>query len=288
MLLADFDVLVIDGDPECLEVLAAHLLGHGARTTGVRTGATALEIAARKPPHALICELNLPDLDGRSLLETFRRLPGCGNVPAIALTALPALAGYAQANGAGFEKYLIKPARLTDVADAVCCLVGDRDIPRSGTTPSLGEIGESIALHDYRSLLRGLNVSAAHRYTALLRFDATELSSVWTFDRERPSLDPFPLRLRVADTPCALIRANGATTVLEDTNRGGRTYADNRDHGMRALCGVPLFGDGRVVQGALCHFDPQPRSASPQTVELLERVARMFSFLAAKRGQKQA
>lgn len=285
MLLADIDALVIDGDPECLEVLGAHLIGHGARARGVRNGATALDVAAKKPPAVVICELNLPDFDGRSLVAALRSLPGCGSVPAIALTALPALAGYARAQGAGFEKYLIKPARLTDVTDAVCCVVGDRDIPASGTTPSLGEISESIALHDYRSLLRALNVSAAHRCTALLRFDDEELNSVWTFDRERPSLDPFPLRLRVAETPCALVRANRAPVVIEDTTRNGKSYAGSRGHGMRALCGVPLLGQGSVAHGVLCHFDPDPRSASSPTVDLLERVARMFSFLAAKRDQ---
>ena len=287
MLLADLDILVIDGDLECLEVLGAHLLGHGARTTGVRSGAAALEVAAQNPPSALICELNLPDFDGRSLIAALRSLPGCGNVPAIALTALPALAGYARALGAGFEKYLIKPARLTDVTDAVCCVVGDRDIPSSGSTPTLGEISESIALHDYRSLLRALNVSTSHRYTSLLRFDDAELTSIWTYDRERPTLDPFPLRLRVADTPCALIRADRAPVALDDTSRNGRSYAGNREHGMRALCGVPLLGEGGIVHGALCHFDPDARPAKPQAIELLERVARMFRFLAPKVGAKR-
>ena len=287
MLLADLDILVIDGDLECLEVLGAHLLGHGARTTGVRSGAAALEVAARTPPSAVICELNVPDFDGRALVAAVRSLPGCANVPAIALTALPALASYARANGAGFEKYLIKPARLTDVADAVCCVVGNRDIPSSGQTPSLGEISESIALHDYRSLLRGLNVSTGHRYTSLLRFDEAELSSVWTYDRERPTIDPFPLRLRVADTPCALIRADRAPVAIDDTSRNGRSYAGNREHGMRSLCGVPLLADGGLTQGALCHFDPDPRPAMPHTLELLERVARMFHFLAPKGGAER-
>lgn len=282
MLLADLDILVIDGDPECLEVLGAHLLGHGARTTGVRSGASALDIAARRPPDAVICELSLPDFDGRSLVAGLRSLPGCSHVPAIALTALPALAGYARSLGAGFEKYLIKPARLTDVADAVCCVVGDRRIPASGTTPTLGEISESIALHDYRSLLRALNQSTTHRYTSLLRFDDPELTSVWTFDRERPAIDPFPLRLRTAETPCALIRGDGVPVTLEDTSRNGQSHATNGEHGMRSLMAVPLLGDAGVARGALCHFDSDPRHANPEALDLLERVARMFRFLAVK------
>jgi len=281
MLLADLDILVVDGDPECLEVLGAHLLGHGARTTGVRSGASALDIAARRAPDALICELSLPDFDGRSLVAAFRSLPGCGHVPAIALTALPALAGYARGIGAGFEKYLIKPARLSDVTDAVCCVVGDRRIPASGATPTLGEISESISLHDYRSLLRGLNQSTTHRFSSLLRFDEPELTSVWTFDRERPALDPFPLRLRIAETPCALIRGDGVPVTLEDTSLNGHSQVAS-EHGMRSLLGVPLLGDAGVARGTLCHFDSAPRPSNPEALDLLERVARMFRFLSVK------
>jgi CheY-like chemotaxis protein len=282
MLLADLDILVVDGDPECLEVLGAHLLGYGARTTGVRSGASALDRAARRAPDVVICELSLPDFDGRSLVAALRGLPGCSNVPAIALTALPALAGYARALGAGFEKYLIKPARLGDVTDAVCCLMGDRRIPASGTTPTLGEISESISLHDYRSLLRALNRSTTHRYSSLLRFDDPELTSVWTFDRERPAIDPFPLRLRISETPCALIRSDRVPVTLDDTSGYGQSYAANREHGMRSLLGVPLLEEGGAAYGTLCHFDSEPRHSKPEALDLLERVARMFRFLSVK------
>jgi GAF domain-containing protein len=86
----------------------------------------------------------------------------------------------------------------------------------------------------------------------------------------------------VTDTPCALIRADRAPVALDDTSRNGRSYADNREHGMRSLCGVPLFAEGGAAYGALCHFDGDPRPAMPQAIELLERVARMFRFLSPK------
>jgi CheY-like chemotaxis protein len=282
MLLGDRTVLIVDDDHECLEVLGAHLARQGARAPGVRSGAAALEFVASTPPDAVICELALPDFDGRSLLMELRNAPRCGAVPALALTAQPPLVGYARALGAGFEKYLIKPARLSDVTDALCCLVGDRHVPASGVVPSLGQISEAIALHDYRTLLGALNASTSHRYTALFRFDEAELSSIWTFDRERPTTDPFPLRLRTDDTPCAFLRSNRGLLALEDAQRDERTAGRFAQHGMRSLCGVPLSGDNGTTFGALCHFDAEPRPALPHALDLLERVARMFRFLSAR------
>jgi GAF domain-containing protein len=130
--------------------------------------------------------------------------------------------------------------------------------------------------------LGALNASTTHRYTGLLRFDGAELASVWTFDRERPRADPFPLRLRIADTPCELVRSARTAIALEDTWRDGRAATRGSAHGMRALVGVPLAGDNGALYGALCHFDPEPRAPLPHALDLLERVARMFRFLSAK------
>lgn len=282
MLLAERSVLIVDDDAESVKVLRAHLSAQGARVDGAPTGAAALELASKVPPDAVICELALPDFDGRSLISSLRAVPGCETRPALALTTEPPLVGYARALGAGFEKYLLKPARLEDVTDALCCVLGDSRARPAGVLPSLAQISEAIAVHDYRALLGAMNASTRHRYTGLLRFDGPELSSIWTFDRERPSTDPFPLRLRTADTPCELLRETRTTVALEDAWQGQRPAGRGASHGMRALVGVPLAGDDGALYGALCHFDPEPRAALPHALDLLERVGRMFRFLSVK------
>jgi CheY-like chemotaxis protein len=282
MLLAERTLLVVDDDHDSLDVLTAHLVGQGARVHGVRSGTAALEVVRNMRPDALITELVLPDFDGRSLLSALRDAPLCGTVPALALTSQPALVGYARALGAGFEKFLLKPTRLGDVTDALCCLLRESRVPPSGVVPSLGEISEAIALHDYRALLGALNASTTHRHTGLFRFDGGELTSIWTFDRERPAMDPFPLRQRTDETPCELVRSTRGTIVLEDALRDERTLGRFVTPGMRSLCGVPLGGDNGTLYGMLGHFDPEPHPALPHAVDLLERVARMFRFLSAK------
>jgi len=286
MLLADKSVLIADDDAESLSLLSGHLVAQGARVEGVQSGTAALDRARAIPPDALICELALPDLDGRTLVSALRALPRCGEAPALGITTQPPLVGYARALGAGFQKYLLKPARLDDVTDALCCLLGEPRVPPSGVLPSLAQISEAIALHDYRTLLAALNASTTHRYTGLLRFDEAELTSTWTFDRERPETDPFPLRLLTSDTPCERLRTTRAAVALEDTLRDERAAGRGAPHGMRSLAGVPLAGENGSLYGTLCHFDPEPREAPSHVMDLLERVAGMFRFLSAKSLQE--
>jgi CheY-like chemotaxis protein len=281
MLLDDLSVLLVDDDQESLEVLAAHLESLGADLLIARTAGEAVLEADRRP-HAVISELSLPDLQGRSLLDMLRAARGSAELPSIALsTTYRPLAGQAQALAFGFQKYLVKPSRLTDIADALCSVAGERSVPAPGTVVSLDALGHALSRRDYRWVLGGLNASVAHRYSALFRFDGTELSSVWTFDRENPLVDSFPLETKLADTPCATIRASAEPLTVEDSRRDDRLRPEQRAR-MRSFIGVPLVGFHGGSFGVLCHFDSHPRPSDGRALELLERSALMFRFVGDK------
>jgi CheY-like chemotaxis protein len=282
MLLDDLSVVLVDDDPESLEVLATHLKGQGADFRVAKNAREATLIVGDRCPDAVISELLLPDVQGPSLLASLRASPGCAELPAVALSSHRRLAVQAQALESGFEKYLVKPSRLSDIADAVCSVIGDRTIPPPGTLVSLDSLGQGLAQHDYRWVLGALNASTAHRYSALFRFDDAELTSVWTFDRENPLVDSFPLETKVSDTPCALVRAHGEPVTIEDAREEQLLRPEQRRHRMRSFVGVPLLGWQAGPFGALCHFDAQPRPADVRALELLERAALMFRFVGDK------
>jgi CheY-like chemotaxis protein len=215
-------------------------------------------------------------------LAALRAAPGCEDLPAVALSTHRRLAVQAQALESGFEKYLVKPSRLTDVADALCSVVGERSVPAPGTVVSLDALGHGLAQHDYRWVLGALNASTGHRYSGLFRFDDGELTSVWTFDRENPLVDSFPLETKLSDTPCAAIRAGGQPVVVEDAQRDRPPGAELRPDRMRSFVGVPLLGWHGGPFGSLCHFDAQARPADTRSLELLERSALMFRFVGDK------
>jgi CheY-like chemotaxis protein len=281
MLLDDLSVLLVDDDQESLEVLDAHLKSQGADVRIARSAEEAVGAATDRRPDAMISELLLPDAQEPSLLSRVRAAAGCGQLPAIALSTHRLVGAQAQALELGFEKYLVKPSRLTDVADALCSLAGERSVPAPGTVVSLDAVGHALALHDYRWVLGALNAAVAHRYSALFRFDDSELRSVWTFDRERPLVDSFPLETRVLDTPCAVVKTRSEPLTVEDSTRDDRLRPEQRTR-MRSFVGVPLLGWHGGPFGVLCHFDLHPRPPDGRALEFLERSALMFRFVGDK------
>lgn len=103
---------------------------------------SALEQARGLYPSLLLLDLRLPDLHGAELLRLLRRVPGCEQVPAIAVTAEQ---GY---NGAtsGFDGLWLKPFDVNGAIERIQQLLAQPAAPRSAppapdfpqlTTPAL-------------------------------------------------------------------------------------------------------------------------------------------------------
>jgi len=123
-------VLVVDDDPDALDMLAFLLTEAGAtvRTAGSAVEAGALLRWAR--PDVLVSDLAMPDEDGYSLIRTLRAAErGTGReTPAIALTAYVRVQDRARAVAAGFNMFVEKPVDLEElvsvIADVVQCRPG--------------------------------------------------------------------------------------------------------------------------------------------------------------------
>ncbi len=85
---AAIDVVHVDDDPETL--LLVRLLLEGEPDIAVRSCATAEEsraAVAAAAPDVLLLDVMMPVIDGPTLLEELRLLPGCAGVPALFVTA---------------------------------------------------------------------------------------------------------------------------------------------------------------------------------------------------------
>ncbi|HTQ02597.1 MAG TPA: GAF domain-containing protein [Polyangiaceae bacterium] len=278
MLLADRTVLLVDPDTSALDSLSVELRAHGAKCFSARDAATAIWGARETLPDAVVCELELPDRDATALLFELRNGPV--SLPAVALAAerraLVRLRENGHTLGNRFEKRFAKPARALDVVDAICSLLGDGS--EGGLAPSLDVIADALDRHDYRSLLGRLNATTSHRYSALFRFDEGALTSVWTFDRKEPKVDPFPLDVPVTSTPLAALLERSQAVCISDTAADERVTREQRHADMRGFAAVPLHGVDNAVFGAICHFDPEPQATDAASLDLLERTAKIFCF----------
>jgi signal transduction histidine kinase len=115
--LSDLRVLVVDDDPETLEMLTTGLGRFGARVTTASTVAAARQIIKSEALDVIVSDLAMPQEDGFTLMRDLRRERI--DVPAVALTAHDRSDDKARVLAAGFSQHIAKPATPLDVARAI-------------------------------------------------------------------------------------------------------------------------------------------------------------------------
>ena len=101
-------VLVVDDEPDIVDMLKAYREMSGYLVMTASTGKRALEQAKRKPD-AIILDRGLPDIEGLSVCEQLRETTGC---PIIFLTAKVETADEIDGFAVGADDYVTKPFSL--------------------------------------------------------------------------------------------------------------------------------------------------------------------------------
>ncbi|MCI2422839.1 response regulator transcription factor [Saccharopolyspora sp. K220] len=106
-------VLVVDDEPNILELLTAALRLSGFEVRGAGTGAEALRAAEEFRPDIVVLDVMLPDRDGFSVATELRA--GGNSVPVLFLTARDAVEDRIAGLTAGGDDYVTKPFSLDEV-----------------------------------------------------------------------------------------------------------------------------------------------------------------------------
>jgi CheY-like chemotaxis protein len=108
-LLQDQKILVIDDEPDSLEVAAILLEMHGAKVITAVNGKEGLALAKLHHPLFIIADLSMPEMDGWEMLHELKIDRTSLEIPVIALTAHAMQGDRSRAIAAGFHNYLSKP-----------------------------------------------------------------------------------------------------------------------------------------------------------------------------------
>jgi len=73
------------------------------------TGRAGVEAAARFRPHAVVCDIGLPELDGYEVARILRARPDTSSARLIAVTGYGRTEDVEKARKAGFHQHLTKP-----------------------------------------------------------------------------------------------------------------------------------------------------------------------------------
>jgi CheY-like chemotaxis protein len=102
--------ILIAEDNEANLALVEYLLrAAGHRTVAATDGLEAVRLARQIRPDLVICDLQMPEVDGYSVLAQVREDPTLREMPVIALTAFSRRIDRTTALVAGFDGYLSKP-----------------------------------------------------------------------------------------------------------------------------------------------------------------------------------
>ncbi len=102
-------VLVIEDDPENLDFLLYLLTALGHTAYPARNGVDGLIRAALENPDLILCDINLPLLDGYGVVRQLKANTTLRRVPLIAVTALAMLGDREMVLSRDFDGYLAKP-----------------------------------------------------------------------------------------------------------------------------------------------------------------------------------
>jgi CheY-like chemotaxis protein len=108
-LLAGWDIVVIDDDPDSLEVASIILDNYGANVHNATDGAEGIEVIRKVRPRFVISDISMPVMDGWGVIHTMKNDADLIDIPAIALTAHAMYGDRERAIVAGFNNYLTKP-----------------------------------------------------------------------------------------------------------------------------------------------------------------------------------
>jgi signal transduction histidine kinase len=151
-------LLLIDDESELLNVFAEILGEAGHEVTQAASGPAGIKAAQRTPPDLVLCDVNMPGMDGYAVLEAFRADVRFAATPFLFLTGLSAGHHARAAMSLGADDYLTKPVSNRDLIEAVEARLTRRAASRREADGRVEEIQRSVAFLLPHELLTPLTV----------------------------------------------------------------------------------------------------------------------------------
>jgi PAS domain S-box-containing protein len=120
--LAGTRILVVDDEPDMLDLITFVLEESGAEVQSATSGLSALECLPQFKPDIVVSDIAMPEGNGYELVQQMKSHPE-GQIPAIALTAYASNTHQERSLQAGFAQYLTKPVEPLDLVAAIINLL---------------------------------------------------------------------------------------------------------------------------------------------------------------------
>jgi CheY-like chemotaxis protein len=102
-------ILVIEDNPTNLYLMNYLLQSFGYAVLTASDGREGLETAGRELPDMIICDIQMPVMDGYEFVRLIRDNPRLTHIPIVAITAFAMVDDRQKVLASGFDNYLSKP-----------------------------------------------------------------------------------------------------------------------------------------------------------------------------------
>lgn len=147
-------VLVVDDEPDAVELIAFNLKGAGLDVITAVDGTEALKKAVQHSPDLVVLDVMLPQVDGLEVCKVLRRDPKTSAIPILMLTAKAAEIDRVLGLELGADDYVTKPFSPRELVLRVKRLLRGTQVPEA--TPDRFEWKElSVDIPRHRVTVKG-------------------------------------------------------------------------------------------------------------------------------------
>ena len=176
-------ILLVDDEPDILEILSYNLSAEGYTISTASNGVEAVKKAKKHQPHLIIMDVMMPEMDGIEACEKIRTLPELKNTIITFLTARGE--DYSQVAGfeAGADDYITKPIKpkvLVSKIKALLRRLNDASTEVNSEVMSIGDL--TIDREAYKIISKGVEIVLPRKEFELLSLLASKPGKVFKRD----------------------------------------------------------------------------------------------------------
>jgi two-component system, OmpR family, alkaline phosphatase synthesis response regulator PhoP len=112
-------VLVVDDNPQNLELILAYLEDVDCQCMSAEGGQEALEIIKNTPPDLVLLDVMMPKISGFEVCKRIKGNPESADIPVIMVTALNEIGDIEKAINSGTDDFLSKPVNKWELLTRV-------------------------------------------------------------------------------------------------------------------------------------------------------------------------
>ena len=168
-------VLVIEDETSVRENLVELLSAEGYQPIEARDGEEGVRLAWDVLPDVILCDINMPKMDGYGVLSRVSRDPATATIPFIFLTARAEREDQRRGMLLGADDYITKPFSIDDVLQAIEKRLEKRALIENEAEKKLAELGKTVHLSLPGEMLSPLSVIISSSELLSNRHDLSRL-----------------------------------------------------------------------------------------------------------------